>query len=253
MSKWQSHYPDWLYRALPHLYVWVGLLILIPLPTVLTAISSAILVAAGVMVWVNRYRYRKEFKASGGSINVLDWTDGNHPSDGSLHISWSSTFECGHPVLDAQHRRLFGLGNELVSAVTERTTKADMELLMENFLGHLKHHLETESVVLMHAKASSLLNWQKKRNFLLTKAESIRENFHRNELTARELAGFVTYDVVVDHILKADLKLELMRGRTANAKRSGKRGARGTNRDPARSAPASLQAADSVWGETYFR
>ena len=253
MSKWQRHYPDWLYRALPHLYVWVGLLILIPLPGVLTAISSTILITAGVLVWINRYRYRKEFRASRGSINVLDWSGGDTPTDGSLHISWSGTFECGHPVLDAQHRRLFGLGNELVSAVAAKTTKADMELLIENFISHMKSHLETESVILTEARISSLSNWQKKRNFLVTKAESIRESFHLDELTARELAGFVTYDVVVDHILKADLRLALARSKSGGAKRSAKRGYRGTRIDPGTSTTGSGRSPDSVWGETYFR
>lgn len=256
MSKWRRQYPDWLYRALPHLYVWGGLLILIPLPSFLTMVSSAILVAAGVTVWVHRYRYRREFNASRGAINVIEWSAAGTPSDGSLHISWRNSFECGHPLLDGQHRRLFGLGNELVSGIVARKSKEEMEPLIGSFIEHMKAHLETESVVLHRAKISGLAEWQKKRNFLVSKAQNILENFHLDELTARELVGFVTYDVVVDHIIKSEIKLMKSRRKSSRRKRSGSRDTHANPINPNRTAGGrsdSELGPNSVWGETYFR
>ena len=256
MKKWRPPYPDWLYRALPHVYVWLGLLILIPLPGALTVFSSAILISTGLMVWANRYRYRRAFSASRGSINVLDWSDADTPTDGSLQISWRSSFECGHPILDAQHRRLFGIGNELVRAVASNQTKVEMELLIEHFFNHLKSHLETESLILSQSKIPELKDWQKRRNFLWFKAKQTLKSFHLDELSPRELAGFVTYDVVVEHILKGDIKLGNPRKRSSRSMRPLKRvGHRNSSRSGHETTghTGTDVAPDSIWGETYFR
>ncbi len=220
-------------------------------------------------------------------MDILKWSEGNTPTDGTLHISWREAFECGHPVLDAQHRRLFGIGNELVRAVASKRPKAEMELLIDKFVDHMKTHLETESQILTQTKTPKLLDWQKQRNFLLTKAKVVRESFRMDELTARELAGFATYDVVVEHIIRGDIKSLLARKNAKKAKAPPVRQAphrsrinsgrvtgdfppteigpdswrnvsvlntsrRSANARTSRT-PDTDQTPDTVWGETYFR
>jgi len=113
----------------------------------------------------------------------------------------------------------------------------------------MKAHLETESVVLHRAKISGLAEWQKKRNFLVSKAQNILENFHLDELTARELVGFVTYDVVVDHIIKSEIKLLKSRRKSSRRKRSSSRD--GHANPSIRTEP---QVAEKIpnWGPTRF-
>jgi hypothetical protein len=110
--------------------------------------------------------------------------------------------------------------------------------------------------VLHRAKISGLAEWQKKRNFLVSKAQNILENFHLDELTARELVGFVTYDVVVDHIIKSEIKLLKSRRKSSRRKRSSSRDGHANPINPNRTTGGrkdSELGPNSVWGETYFR
>ena len=240
MTQRRVQYPDWLYKPLPYIYMLMGVLIVLPLPSFITLISGLLFFSAGVMVWLNRYRYRKAFNSSGGHIEVLRWSNDDAPIEGGLQISWRSTFECGQPVIDAQHRRLFGMGNKFVSAVLAQKTKTELLLLLEEFVTHLNEHLRTEEEVMSRTKQALTSEHRKDHRFLATKAQDLLGRFRKDDVSARDLVGFVVYEVVVDHILKEDLRSDT---RKANAAR--KRASRKGRGDPSTLQPISF-ASDSM-------
>ncbi|MEI8326200.1 MAG: hemerythrin domain-containing protein [Betaproteobacteria bacterium] len=256
MKKSGLQYPDWLYRALPYIYMLVGLLVMVPLPGWLTMFSGLTLFAAGVTVWVHRYRYRKAFNASNGHIDVLDWSDGDSPKGGHMQISWRSSFECGHPILDAQHRRLFGMGSDLVNAVLSKMPKAEKMLLVDAFVDQMIEHFETEQAVLASRKKARFVQHQEEHRTLIAKAENVRNRYHHDDIRERELVAFVTYDIIVKHVLQEELKLAGVGTTAKMSKRAAKRnsGARpGTSKGGPKTGSAPESEPDSVWGETYFR
>ena len=204
--KPRQQYPDWLYRALPLMYLFAGLLVMVSISNTMTFFSGLALILAGVMVCVFRYIYRRPFNASSGYINVPDWSQGDLPRDGHFQISWRSMFDKKSPVLAAKHRRLFGLGHELVNAVLLKKSNADVELMFNRFIDHMADYFHDQKVAMAQAKSPHYKLIRREHRALLKKAEELRRRLHENDLTARELLGFVTFDVIVEHLLKEELK-----------------------------------------------
>ncbi len=100
--------PDLVYTALPHLYVCAGLLTIVLLRNWISPVLSTVAwFSAAAIVWMRRYRYRSPFEGSGGRIDLPTVIDEDGPADEVVQIYWQASFECGHAVIDAQHRRLW--------------------------------------------------------------------------------------------------------------------------------------------------
>ena len=262
MSQRRLQYPDWIYKPLPYIYMLMGVLIALPLPSVITVGSGVLFFAAGVMVWVNRYRYRKAFNSSGGHIEVLRWSDDDAPVEGGLQISWRSSFECGQPLIDAQHRRLFGMGNRFVSAVLAQKPKDELLALLEEFVTHMNEHFRAEEEVFSRTKQALTSEHRKDHRFLATKAQDMLERFRKDEVSARDLVGFVVYEVVVDHILKEDLRTDTRKANAAKKRSSAKGRGGPAIGEPLRFSAERQQSkkqhdknteGDSVWHQTGLR
>lgn len=202
MSKLSQrhHFSNFIYGGLPFLYIGVGLLTAFALRNVMAYVSGLSLVLAGSMTWYMREKYRRAFNASRGYIDVLSWTEDAHPVSGDVQIPWRSSYECGHPVLDAQHRRLFGLCSELVNAVVNRLTRKEVELLITRVFDHLGEHFATEEQARADARRKLSAKHQNDHKTMLETAASLRARYQRGESVERELIGFVTYDVIIEHI-----------------------------------------------------
>src|SRR3954447_9242210 len=118
--------PDLAYTLLPHAYLCAGLVTLVVLQNGFAVFSAIAWFSAAVTVWVRRYRYSSPFNRSGGRIDVPTVIDEDGPGDEMVQIFWQPAFECRHFVIDAQHRRLFGLGNKIVKAVLANKMPGDI-------------------------------------------------------------------------------------------------------------------------------
>ena len=56
------HKPDWLYEALPYVYVLAGIATITNLGNVLSMVSGGLLVSAGLFIWWMRRTYRRTQK-----------------------------------------------------------------------------------------------------------------------------------------------------------------------------------------------
>jgi hemerythrin-like metal-binding protein len=205
MKKIHKQYPDWVYNAFPHIYVLVGLAITLTVPGIIAFSTGVALMVAGALLWVLRDRYRRAFAISKGHIDVLDWSNADDPVHGPVQISWRSSFECGHPIMDAQHRRLFGMSNEFSHAVLAHAPKAELSRLLGKFVNQIDQHFSTEHALLAVTQHPITLEHREHHSFLLDKALDLQERFERGEATAREIVGFLVFEVVVDHIANEKL------------------------------------------------
>lgn len=195
------HIPDPLYNILPYLYLGIGVVTLLALSDWIALVSGLTLISAGGTIWMMRYRYRRAYLRSDGRIEVPAEVGGN-----LIHIAWKSSFESGHAVIDAQHRRLFGLGNELIGAVSSNKPTGDVAWLLDELVEHIADHFITEEAVLARAKRPISKERQETHRSLLAKAASLRDRYHNGQAVSSELVGFIVYDVITDHITKQDLK-----------------------------------------------
>jgi hemerythrin-like metal-binding protein len=202
----EGHFPEFIYGALPSVYVCAGLLTMAVLRNWAAAFSGLAWISAAGIVWVLRYRYRSAFNHSAGRMDVPEAAREAARGRVLTEVVWRPSFECGHSVIDAQHRRLFGLGNELIEAVSTNKARGDIEWLLDELVDHITDHFCTEEAVLAKTKHPITEEHQEIHRNLLSKAADIRDRAVRGELPTTDLVGFIVYDVITDHITTEDLK-----------------------------------------------
>jgi hemerythrin-like metal-binding protein len=203
--------PDSVYAVLPHVYVCAGLLTVVLLRNWIAVLSGLAWLSAAGLVWVRRYRYRSPFNRSGGHIDLPTATGGDARGESLIQIFWQRSFECGHSVLDAQHRRLFGLGNELIKAVSANKLLGDIEWLLDELVDHITDHFCTEDAVLSKTKHPISKEHQGVHRTLLSKAADLRDRHRNGQLLASDLVGFIVYDVITDHITREAVQFSSLR------------------------------------------
>jgi hemerythrin-like metal-binding protein len=202
----EGNFPEFIYRALPFVYLCAGLLTMAVLQNGIAILSGLAWISAAGIVWTLRYQYRCAFNDSGGRMDVPDAA--NEAARGRVltEVVWKPSFECGHSVIDAQHRRLFGLGNELIKAVSANKPPGDIEWLLDELVDHITDHFYTEEAVLAKTKHPITEEHQGIHRTLLSKAADLRDRSRRGEMTTRDLVGYIVYDVITDHITTEDLR-----------------------------------------------
>lgn len=199
--------PDWLYNALPYLYAIIGLFSIIEMRNWMAVFSGVTLLSSAGIVWLLRSRYGPSWQQH----DRFQKTPGNGPksntSDNSfVEILWRSSFDCGHPVIDAQHRRLFELGNELLNAGLNANTKAQLVQLLEELIHHISEHFRIEQVLLAKLGHPVSKEQQEIHQTLVAKATNLCNRFRGAEIAFSEIAGFIVYDLVVNHVTRESLK-----------------------------------------------
>jgi hemerythrin-like metal-binding protein len=213
--------PDAIYTLLPHLYVCAGMLTVVVLRNWMAAFSALVWFSAAAIVWVRRYRYRSPFERSGGRIDLPTVIDDDGPGDEVVQIFWQASFECGHAIIDAQHRRLFGLGNKLAKALMAKRQPGDIAWLLDELIDHVTDHFCTEEAVLVKAKHPVARKHQEIHRALLSKAAELRDRHRVGEIRTGELVGFIIHDVIIDHIAREAVEFSsLWSSRHSRMKRS---------------------------------
>jgi len=204
----KGHLPDPFYKALPYLYALIGIAAMLGIDHLGGRVSGLALLSAGGLVWSMRRRYRKLIQQAANGEDVdLSGLDIDQDNSGSLvQIQWRKSFECGQIDIDRQHKRLFGLGNELINTVSSNKPRGDVELLLDELINHITDHFCTEEAILARSKHPLSPEHQEIHRQLLAKAVSLRAKFLDGSLVTSELVGFIVYDVITDHITKEDLK-----------------------------------------------
>jgi hemerythrin-like metal-binding protein len=161
-----------------------------------------LLISAGVFEWTRRYRR---------GIATTKMPQPSPPDSGPnlMTIRWRSSFDCGHPVIDMQHRELFNISNELINSVLDRKPKIETEFMLHELIEHIKDHFSTEEDVLVRTRYPLLAEHRDIHRMLLERARDLQERYRTGLLAVSDLVGFIAYDVISTHIVKEDLKFAL--------------------------------------------
>jgi hemerythrin-like metal-binding protein len=133
-----------------------------------------------------------------------------------VHIRWDRSFECGHPVIDAQHRRLFGIGNQAIDAVFTKKSRAEMEILLDDLVDHIDEHFRTEEGILAKTGDPVLNQHQEIHRLLLVKAKSMRDRYRSGQINIHDVVTFIIFDVLTEHIINEDRKFAVETRLTSN-------------------------------------
>lgn len=203
MLRW--HKPEWLYEPLPFIYFAAGIGGALGTRNAAGIASGVALCSAGLAIWNLRRTYRKA-KAEEAKAEALRAISGAMSESRVINLVWKPSFNVGHDVIDRQHRRLFEIGNDLINSLLSRKPKGDVELLLDELLHDIKEHFQSEEEI-MASYNNPISDAHKDIHAnLLARVQRMREKFHDDVLSTSELVGFLTCDVVADHIIKEDLK-----------------------------------------------
>lgn len=204
------HKPAWLYESLPYLYFGAGLLTMVVLRNAVSVFSGIMLMSAGFMVWNMRRNFRRmkalQQQSSKFAKASRAWSARSEEASELVHLGWSKKYECGHPVIDAQHRKLFASGNALLNAIVGNHAKLDIELQLDELIDELANHFLTEERILAGTAEPITPEHREAHQRLLERSRALSAQFHRDELAASDLFSYIAYDVVVQHVVREDLR-----------------------------------------------
>ena len=194
----QKQLSNGLYHALPWLYAGAGVLTLAALRSPLGALSGLILLGVAAAVWSLRARHRRSWR-----LDQLPPRESPRDADEHLPpLEWRSNFCCGNVTIDAQHKQLFDLCNGFIGAGARHWALPELVRLVAELVEHLSRHLRLEERLL--GKTGQLLSEQDRESqrCLLSRAALMNERFRKGQVLFGDMASFVVYDLVVNHVVK---------------------------------------------------
>ncbi len=244
MGTRQRYFPRWIYETFPPLLIVGGLLVLIPSSDLTILFLGLALAGGGTAVLFKRFQYRRAFSACKGYVNI-PVSSSDSSSSGHVEISWRSSYDCGHPVIDAQHRRLFGMCSQLISAASGTRSRGKILALFDNLVTGMAEHFDTEEQQ-MAMRQPLPEPHQAHHRAMVARAWQMRESFKSGLTTERELVGFATYDVIINHILTERLNPGVKSPKRDDMKPT-RREAVATAAEPVRSGSTPAQAGRMIW------
>ena len=127
------------------------------------------------------------------------------PGAAVLRLEWSGSFECGHALIDREHRELFELGTGLIALGMPREQQADgFRAALEALFGHIERHFCNEERVLAEARYEHLRRHRDAHAGLLAHARSLACRVDAGEASLGDLIDFLVTDVITEHLSKVD-------------------------------------------------
>lgn len=121
-----------------------------------------------------------------------------------VKLFWHSAYECGHPLIDDQHRALFRDANDLLAAIlsgclTDRVT-TKMDLLIED----IAQHFHDEETILIEIGFPNIAKHAAIHTQLIDNANVLMGRFREDNQVIGELFQFLVFELITKHMLKED-------------------------------------------------
>ena len=147
-------------------------------------------------------------KAAGRNRSVVDprglsdARTATAPSAPPLRLQWQEAYECGDPVIDDQHRELFGLANALLAAAASNSGQTIPSL--EALIAHVRGHFADEEAILEGAGYPGLDMHKRAHRRLLARAGRLHHAALRGRVRLGELVEYLAQQVIANHLLTMD-------------------------------------------------
>jgi diguanylate cyclase (GGDEF)-like protein/hemerythrin-like metal-binding protein len=131
--------------------------------------------------------------------NSDEWLTGHRVP--ALRLVWQEAYECGQPLIDGQHRRLFELANVLMDAAIARdTAPAACDAALVQLLAHITGHFADEEALLAAKGYLHLPEHKLAHARLLAKAGALHVQAASGAIKLGDLIEFLVTEVVAKHM-----------------------------------------------------
>jgi len=143
-----SHKPDWLYAAMPVLYLVAGLAVLALLRNPIGSASGLLMVAAAVAIVVARVRYRqRQAEASFSRLSSIIAPPSRLAATTEM-VRAVMPPRLGHRDIDRQHRGLASRAATLRVSFAHNDDLPDIEQLLHELVDAVEAHVDAEIVAM---------------------------------------------------------------------------------------------------------
>lgn len=125
---------------------------------------------------------------------------------GFVRLVWHRGYECGHTLIDRQHRKLFEDANSLLDGVIGGQPKEEIMQLIDVLLQDVVQHFEDEEALFNAAGFPDADMHSRIHAAIVAKALDMSVRYAADRLTVGELFNFLVSDVVASHMLSDDRK-----------------------------------------------
>lgn len=122
-----------------------------------------------------------------------------------IRLEWKSIWECGHPLIDEQHRVLVDLTNDLIDLAARKSNSEDAIVLFNRLIEHVIHHFTDEEKIIEQAGFPDYPRHSERHQNLIKKILRMNNNLLRSELTPATFFTFMVDEVIVGHLLTEDV------------------------------------------------
>ncbi len=123
-----------------------------------------------------------------------------------IKLIWKREFDSGNKTIDEEHKQLFELANSLMDYFLEPDSFALEMHQFDLMTAHVLDHFDNEENILSNNSYPELEAHKKLHKVLIDKLSKKREKFFNGELKALDIFTFLVDEVLVDHLLKEDMK-----------------------------------------------
>ena len=193
--------PKNLYESLPHVYAVTGLVVLVAFRNEWGVFSGSLFLVTALLIGQMRAAYRKALALKDRSLRLAEEA-GN--ADSLVKLVWRSSMECGNPLIDAQHRDLFRLSNEILDAMVTGSPKPKVEHLLTSLREEVCDHFQAEEKLLAVARHPLIEDHARLHAGLLAQTDELIENYRREDLELADVFSFIAHELLAMHIVKED-------------------------------------------------
>jgi hemerythrin len=93
-------------------------------------------------------------------------------------FGWKDTYNIGVPEIDAQHRRLFSLADELHAAMNSGKGKSVLEGVLKNLIVYTKTHFSAEESLMQRCKYPNFAAHKAQHDEMTQKVLQLQRDFH---------------------------------------------------------------------------
>lgn len=117
-------------------------------------------------------------------------------------LQWQDAYECGHALIDDQHRTLFKNANALLRA--SQCGAPEVLSRFDELISHILGHFSDEEQVLREIGFQGYAAHRRSHTRLAERAMSLREAMIHGHHRHEELLEFLLQDVIERHLLVED-------------------------------------------------
>ncbi len=123
-----------------------------------------------------------------------------------IRLMWKVGYDCGHPVIDSEHRELFRLANELLDLASVEVSPQAIQAALDALLAHVVGHFAHEEAILRRHDYAEVEHHAELHQRLVERAFVLREQADKEGIAFGDLVQFLAQEVVARHMLLADRK-----------------------------------------------